>query len=164
MLRMVAWVVAESRLIAFASERPCFVSSSWFADLEVGEVEIVEICSNNSKSVSLRVLDPKATLPKPWVGSGSAGWACLPRAYLDNNRPRTEDRIVVVADIQRALRLDLLKMKLKRVPGLQINKYQALFVRIAPIVLVADLRDVDDPELLQRLLTLNTSENLQKSP
>ena len=88
----------------------------------------------------------------------------MPRAYLDNNRPRTEDRIVVVADIQRALRLDLLKMKLKRVPGLQINKYQALFVRIAPIVLVADLRDVDDPELLQRLLTLNTSENLQKSP
>ena len=76
------------------------------------------------------------------------------RAYLDNNRPRTEDRVVVGADLQRVLRLNSLEMKLGRIPGPQINEEQALLVRIAPIVLVVDLRVVDGPEPLRRLSTL----------
>ena len=86
------------------------------------------------------------------------------RAYLDNNRPRTEDRVVVGADLQRVLRLNLLEMKLGRIPGPQINEKKALLVRVAPIVLVADLRDVDDTEPPWRLSTPRISGNLQNPP
>ena len=86
------------------------------------------------------------------------------RAYLEDDRPRSEDRVVVGAEFRRFLRLVSLRMNGNDLPNLQINDGQASFARIASIVLVDDLRDAGDPELLQRLLTLRTSENLQNPP
>ena len=79
-----------------------------------------------------------------------------------DDRPRTEDRILDGAEFQRFLRLKSLKMNVGGASNLQINELQALLVRVVPIVLVADLRDVDETDLLQRLLTLRLSEKLRR--
>ena len=86
------------------------------------------------------------------------------RAYLEDGRPRSEDRVVVGAEFRRSLRLMSLKMNVGGASNLQINDGQALLVRIEPIVLVVDLRVADGLVPLRRLLTLRTSEKLQNSP
>ena len=86
------------------------------------------------------------------------------RAYLEDDRSRSEDRVVVGAEFRRFLRLVSLRMNRNDLRNLQINDGQALMVRIAPIVFVVDLRVADGLGPLRRLLTLRTSENLQNTP